>query len=120
MVLRTPVDIFPDINIPVVSVVWNFGGFAPADMADRIVTNSERGLNITVNDIEHIESQSVSGVGVIKIFFRPQANIQTALAQVTAMVQTTVRGLPPGTTPPLVISYSASSTPVVQLSLIHI
>src|ERR1035441_3332299 len=117
VVLRTPVDIFPDINIPVISVVWNFGGFAPSDMADRIVTNSERGINITVNDIEHIESQSVSGVGVIKIFFRPQANIQTALAQVTAMVQTTVRGLPPGTTPPLVISYSASSTPVVQLGL---
>ncbi|MGB8772446.1 MAG: efflux RND transporter permease subunit, partial [Candidatus Korobacteraceae bacterium] len=117
VVLRTPVDIFPDINIPVVSVVWNFGGFAPSDMADRIVTNSERGITITVNDIEHIESQSVNGVGVIKIFFRPQANIQTALAQVTAIVQTTVRGLPPGTTPPLVISYSASSTPVVQLGL---
>ena len=117
VVLRTPVDIFPDINIPVVSVVWNFGGFAPSDMSDRIVTNSERGINITVNDIEHIESQSVAGVGVIKIFFRPQANIQTALAQVTAIVQTTVRGLPPGTTPPLVISYSASSTPVVQLGL---
>src|SRR6202142_257769 len=117
VILRTPVDIFPDINIPVISVVWNFGGFAPSEMADRIVTNSERGLTITVNDIEHIESQSVTGVGVIKIFFRPQANIQTALAQVTAMVQTTVRSLPPGTTPPLVISYSASSTPIVQLGL---
>jgi CzcA family heavy metal efflux pump len=117
VILRTPVDIFPDINIPVISVVWNFGGFAPSDMADRIVTNSERGITITVNDIEHVESQSVSGVGVIKIFFQPQANIQTALAQVTAMVQTTVRGLPPGTTPPLVITYSASSTPIVQLGL---
>ena len=98
-------------------MVWNFGGFAPSEMADRIVTNSERGITITVNDIEHIESQSVSGVGVIKIFFRPQANIQSALAQVTAIVQTTVRGLPPGTTPPLVITYSASSTPIVQLGL---
>ncbi len=117
VIMRTPVDIFPDINIPVISVVWNFTGFAPAEMADRIVTNSERGITITVNDIEHIESQSVSGVGVIKIFFRPQANIQTALSQVTAIVQTTVRGLPPGTTPPLVITYSASSTPVVQLGL---
>ena len=117
VVLRTPVDIFPDINIPVISVVWNFAGFAPTEMADRIVTNSERGITITVNDIEHIESQSVNGVGVIKIFFRPQANIQTALAQVTAMVQTIVRGLPPGTTPPLVITYSASSTPIVQLGL---
>jgi len=117
VVLRTPVDIFPDINIPVISVLWFYGGFAPTEMADRIVTNSERGLTITVNDIEHIESQSVSGIGVIKIFFRPQANIQTALAQVTAMVQTTTRALPPGTTPPLVITYSASSTPIVQLGL---
>jgi multidrug efflux pump subunit AcrB len=117
VILRTPVDIFPDINIPVVSVVWNFNGFAPADMADRIITNSERGMTVTVNDIEHIESQSVQGVGVIKIFFQPQANIQTALAQVTAIVQTTVRSLPPGTTPPLVITYTASSTPIVQLGI---
>ena len=98
-------------------MVWNFSGFAPTEMADRIVTNSERGLTITVNDIEHIESQSVNGVGVIKIFFRPQANIQTALSQVTAMVQTTVRGLPPGTTPPLVITYSRRPRPIVQLGL---
>ena len=117
VILRTPVDIFPAINIPVISVVWNFTGFAPADMADRIITNSERGMTVTVNDIEHIESQSVNGVGVIKIFFQPNANIQTALAQVTAIVQTTVRSLPPGTTPPLVITYSASSTPIVQLGI---
>ncbi|HEY4899532.1 MAG TPA: efflux RND transporter permease subunit [Terriglobales bacterium] len=117
VILRTPVDIFPDINIPVISVVWFYGGFAPSEMADRIVTNSERGITITVNDIDHIESQSVNGMGVIKIFFRPQANIQLALSQVTAMVQTTVRGLPPGTSPPLVITYSASSTPIVQLGL---
>jgi CzcA family heavy metal efflux pump len=117
VLLRTPVDIFPDINIPVISVIWFYGGFAPTEMADRIITNSERGLTITVNDIEHLESQSVNGIGIIKIFFRPQANIQTALAQVTAMVQTTVRSLPPGTTPPLVITYSASSTPIVQLGL---
>ena len=116
-VLRTPIDIFPDINIPVVSVVWNFTGFAPSDMADRIITNSERGMTVTVNNIEHIESQSVNGVGVIKIFFQPDANIQTALAQVTAIVQTTVRSLPPGTTPPLVITYTASSTPIVQLGI---
>ncbi len=117
VILRTPVDIFPDINIPVVSVIWNFNGFAPSDMADRIITNSERGMTVTVNDIEHIESQAVQGVGVIKIFFQPQANIQTALAQVTAIVQTTVRSLPPGTTPPLVITYTASSTPIVQLGI---
>ena len=117
VVLRTPVDIFPDINIPVISVVWRYDGFAPEEMANRIISNSERGLEITVNDIEHIESQSVNGIGVIKIFFQPHANIQTALAQVTAMVQTSVRSLPPGTTPALVITYSASSTPIVQLGL---
>jgi multidrug efflux pump subunit AcrB len=117
VVVRTPIDIFPDINIPVVSVVWNYTGFAPQDMADRIITNSERGMTVTVNNIEHIESQSVNGVGVIKIFFQPDANIQTALAQVTAIVQTTVRSLPPGTTPPLVIQYTASTTPIVQLGL---
>ncbi|HUI83940.1 MAG TPA: efflux RND transporter permease subunit [Candidatus Binatia bacterium] len=116
-IVRTPVDIFPDINIPVISVIWFFTGFAPADMADRIVTNSERGMTVTVNNIEHIESQSVNGVGVIKVFFQPNANIQTALAQVTSIVQTTVRSLPPGTTPPLVVTYSASTTPIVQLGL---
>ncbi|MGO9125284.1 MAG: efflux RND transporter permease subunit [Terriglobales bacterium] len=117
VVPRTPVDIFPDINIPVISVVWRYEGFAPTEMANRIVANSERGLQITVNNIEHIESQSVNGVGIIKIFFHPHTNIQTALAQVTAMVQTSVRSLPPGTTPALVITYSASSTPIVQLGL---
>ena len=117
VVLRMPVDVLPDINIPVISVVWNYTGMAPDEMADRIVTNSERGLTITVNDIEHIESQSLNGIGVIKIFFQPTANIQTALAQTTAMVQTTLRGLPPGTVPPLVVTYSASSTPIVQLGL---
>ena len=117
VILRMPVDVLPDINIPVISVVWNYAGLSPDEMADRIVSNSERGLTITVNDIEHIESQSLNGIGVIKIFFQPTANIQTALAQTTAMVQTILRGLPPGTTPPLVVSYSASSTPIVQLGL---
>src|SRR5580698_7182653 len=116
-VVRTPTDIFPDINIPVVSVVWSYTGFSPQDMADRIVTNSERGINITVNDIEHQESQSVNGLGVIKVFFRPGTNVQGAIAEITAICQTTLRGLPPGTVPPLIISYSASTTPVVQLGL---
>jgi CzcA family heavy metal efflux pump len=114
---RTPVDIFPDINIPVVSVVWNYNGFSPSDMADRIVTNSERGFTVTVNDIEHQESQSLNGIAVIKIFFRPSVNIATAVTQVTAISQTVLRGLPAGTTPPLVITYTASSTPIVQLGL---
>src|SRR6204780_3517852 len=116
-VLRTPTDIFPDINIPVVSVVWSYTGMSPQDMADRIVTNSERGINITVNDIEHMESQSVNGLGVIKVFFRPGTNVQGAIAEITAICQTTLRGLPPGTVPPLVISYSASTTPIIQLGL---
>ena len=117
VILRMPVDVLPDINIPVISVVWNYVGLAPDEMADRIVTNAERGLSITVNDIEHIESQSLNGIGVIKIFFQPTANIQTALAQTTAMAQTELRSLPPGTVPPLIITYSASSTPIVQLGL---
>ena len=115
--VRTPVDIFPDIDIPVVSVVWFYTGMSPQDMADRIVANSERGITTTVNDIEHMESQSVYGLGIIKVFFRPGTNVQGAIAQITAICQTTVRGLPPGTTPPLIISYSASTTPIIQLGL---
>ncbi len=116
-ILRTPTDIFPDINIPVVSVVWFYTGMSPQDMANRIVANSERGITTTVNDIEHMESQSVYGLGVIKVFFRPGTNVQGAIAQITAICQTTVRGLPPGSTPPLIISYSASTTPIIQLGL---
>src|ERR1017187_735871 len=117
VVPRTPVDIFPEINIPVVSVVWSYTGLSPQEMADRIVTNSERGFTVTVNDIEHQESQSLSGIAVIKIFFRPSVNVSMAVTQVTAMCQTVLRGLPAGTTPPLVITYTASSTPIVQLGL---
>ncbi len=116
-ILRTPVDIFPDINIPVVSVVWSFDGMSPSEMADRIVSNSERGFTVTVNDIEHQESLAVPGKAVIKIFFRPSVNLSMAMTQVTAMCQTVLRGLPPGTTPPLVITYTASTTPIVQLGL---
>ncbi len=114
---RTPVDIFPSIDIPVVSVVWFYTGMSPQDMADRIVANSERGITTTVNDIEHMESQSVYGLGIIKVFFRPGTNVQGAIAQITAIGQTTVRSLPAGTTPPLIISYSASTTPIIQLGL---
>ena len=115
--LRTPTDIFPDIDIPVVSVVWFYTGMSPEDMANRIVANSERGITTTVNDIEHMESQSVYGLGIIKVFFRPGTNVQGAIAQITAICQTSVRGMPPGTTPPLIISYSASTTPIIQLGL---
>src|SRR6266852_6325855 len=117
VLLRTPTDIFPDINIPVISVVWNYTGLSPKDMSNRITSVTERGLTTLVNDIDHIESQSLNGVAVVKIFFRPSANIQTALAQVTAISQTGIRFLPPGSTPPLVIQYTASSVPILQVGL---
>jgi len=116
-ILRTPKDIFPNINIPVVSVLWNYSGLSPEQMANRIVVINERSLTLTVNDIEHIESQSLNGVAVIKIFFQPGANIATALSQATAMCQTQLRQLPPGTTPPLIIQYSASSVPILRIGL---
>src|SRR3954451_973167 len=115
--LNMAIDVFPEINIPVISVIWNYNGLAAQEMGQRIAAQNERGLTTTVSDIEHIESQSLAGITVIKVFFQPNANIQTAIAQVVASVQTQVRQLPPGITPPLVIKYSASSIPVVQLAL---
>src|SRR5476651_178405 len=108
-ILRMPTDIFPDIDIPVISVVWNYTGLPPEEMEKRIVTNYERGLTITVNDIEHVESQSLTGMAIIKIFFQPGARIEAATAQVTAISQTAIRQMPPGTTPPFIIRYSASN-----------
>ena len=112
-----PTDIFPDIDIPVISVVWNYPGLSPEEMEKRIVNNYERGLTTTVNDIEHIESQSLTGISVIKIFFQPGAKIEAATAQVTAISQTAVRQMPPGTTPPFIIRYSASNVPILQIAL---
>jgi len=117
VILRTPTDIFPDINIPVVSVVWSYAGMSASEIGSRIVLLSERGLTTTVNDIEHIESQSLPGMGVIKVFFHPNVKLEMAVAQITAICQASVRTLPPGITPPLIISYSASSVPILQLSL---
>lgn len=117
VIMRTPVDIFPEINIPVISVIWQFTGLSPQEMADRIVSNTERGLTTTVNDIEHVESQAMDGRAIEKIFFQPTANLQTAIAQVTAISQTAVRQLPAGTNPPLIIVYSASSVPIVQIGI---
>ncbi len=117
VLLRTPVDIFPDINIPVITLIWTYNGLEPQEMEQRIVSNVERGVTVLVNDVEHIESQSLSGLAVIKVFFQPGANIQTALAQTAAISQTFLRFLPPGTTPPLVIIYSASTVPVMQIGL---
>ena len=110
-------DIFPEINIPVVSIIWNYNGLSAQEMGQRIAAVNERSLTTTVNDIEHIESQSLAGISIIKIFFQPNANIQTAIAQVVSIEQAQLRQLPPGITPPLVIKYSASSIPVIQLGL---
>ncbi|MDP9040056.1 MAG: efflux RND transporter permease subunit [Acidobacteriota bacterium] len=117
VMLRTPVDIFPEIDLPVVSVIWNYAGLSPEQLSDRIVLPFERSLTTTVNDIEHTESQTLNGVAVIKIFFRPTVNISQAVAQVTAIGQSALRQYPQGTNPPLVIQYSASSVPVLQLGL---
>ena len=115
--LITPIDIFPNINIPVVSVVWTYNGLLPNDMSGRVVYFYERYLTAQVADIEHIESQSLSGYGVVKIFFRKNVDIAAALAQVTAASQTVLKLLPPGITPPYVLSYNASSVPILQLAL---
>src|SRR5271170_6352859 len=116
-ILRTPTDIFPNIDIPVISVIWNYTGLSPEEMSNRIIYQYERVLTTTVNDIEHIESQSLNGIGIVKIFFHPGVQIGNAVAQVTAVSQTLLRQLPPGTTPPLVIQYNASSVPILQLAL---
>ncbi len=115
--VRTPVDIFPKIDIPVISMVFNFAGLSPTDIEQRVASITERYLTTTVNDIEHIESQSYTGVAVIKVFFHPTADIQTALAQVTSAGQSVGRQMPAGSPPPLVIIYSASTVPVVQIAL---
>jgi len=116
-ILSMPTDIFPNIDIPVVTVVWQYQGLSAREMANRIVFNSERGMTTTVNDIEHIESQSLNGIAIIKVFFQPHVNIASAVAQITSISQVQLRQLPPGTTPPFIIQYNASSVPVLQLGL---
>src|ERR1700742_4421963 len=116
-VFSTPKDIFPYIDIPVVSIIWSFQGLPPDEMEKRIVTVSERAMTTTVNDIEHIESQSYTGVSVIKVYFQPTAKVELAISQITSIIQTILRILPPGTTSPLILKYDASSVPILQLSL---
>jgi multidrug efflux pump subunit AcrB len=115
--LRTPSDIFPEIRIPVIGVVWQYTGLPPDQMAGRITTPFERALTTTVNDIEHIVANSYNGVGIVKVFFQPNADIRVANAQVTAIAQTLIKQLPPGATPPLILNYSASTVPIIQLAL---
>ena len=114
ILLRTPTDIFPSINIPVVSIIWNYTGLNAVEMENRIVYNEERALTTTVNNIEHIESSSYNGIGIIKVFFRQGTSVDAGVAQVTAISQTVLRALPLGTTPPLVIQYNASTVPILQ------
>jgi CzcA family heavy metal efflux pump len=115
--LRTPIDIFPDIRIPVIATIWQYTGLQPDQMAGRITTQAQRALTTTVNDIEHIEATSYTGISIVKVFFQPGADIRTANAQVTAVSQTLLRQMPPGTTPPLILNYNASTVPIIQLAL---
>ncbi|PYM35217.1 MAG: RND transporter, partial [Candidatus Rokuibacteriota bacterium] len=117
LVLRTPTDIFPNIDIPVIAVAWQFTGLNAEEMEGRITTQFERVLTTTVDNIEHIESTTVSGQSMVKIFLQPNARLDTANAQVTAISQTALRQLPPGVQPPLIINYSASTVPILQLAL---
>jgi multidrug efflux pump subunit AcrB len=115
--LRTPTDIFPDIRIPVIGVVWQYTGLPPDQMAGRITTPFQRALTTTVNDIEHIVANSYNGFGIVKIFFQPNVDIRTANAQVTAISQTLIKAMPPGATPPLILNYYASTVPIIQVAL---
>jgi multidrug efflux pump subunit AcrB len=117
VLLRTPVDIFPSINIPVISVIWTYTGLVPSEMETRIVSIFERSLTTSVNNIEHIESQSLNGVAVVKVFLQPSADINGAISEVIAEAQVGLKQFPPGITPPLVLSYDASSVPILQLGL---
>jgi multidrug efflux pump subunit AcrB len=110
-IFRTPTDVFPNIDIPVVSIIWVYNGMVAKDMSDRIVYMAERSMTTGVDNIEHIESQSLYGIAVVKVFFHPNASLDQAIAQITAISQTQLRQLPPGTTPPQIIAYSASSVP---------
>ena len=113
----TPTDIFPDIKIPVIAAVWTYSGLPPDDMAGRVVYYYERQLSTTVNDIEHIESQSLNGIGIVKIFFRPGVDIRTADRAGHPPSQTVLKQMPPGITPPLILNYNASTVPILQLAL---
>ena len=114
---KTPTDIFPNIDIPVVSVIWNYGGLPPEEMEKRIVNNFERFLTTIVSDIDHVESQTLTGIAVVKIYLQPGANVEQAIAQTTAIGQTAVRSMPPGTIPPLIMKYSATSVPIMMIAL---
>src|SRR5580693_3111225 len=114
---RTPVDIFPEIRIPIIAAIWQYTGLAPEDMAGRMVSSYERTLTTTVNDIEHVEATSYNGLGIVKVFFQPGVDIRIANSQVTAVSQTVLKNMPPNATPPLILNYNASTVPIIQLAL---
>jgi len=116
-VFRMPTDIFPDINIPVASVIWSYSGLSPEEMAEVITTRCERGFTTSVNDIEHMESQSLPGIAIIKLYFHPNAKIEAAVAQLAASSQSVLHSLPAGIFPPAILRYNASSVPILQLSI---
>src|SRR5271155_1352527 len=115
--LRMPVDIFPSINIPIIGVAWQYQGLPPDQMAGRIISPFQRALTTTVNDIEHIAANSYTTFGIVKIYFQPNVDISVANAQVTAISQTLIKAMPPGATPPLILNYSASTVPILQVAL---
>jgi multidrug efflux pump subunit AcrB len=117
VILRTPTDVFPNVNIPVIAALWNYTGLTAEDMEERIGTQYERSLTTTVNDIEHMESQTMNGRSITKIFFHPGARVELAMAELTAVAQSTTRQMPPGTAPGFMMVYSASSVPILQLGL---
>src|SRR6201994_675140 len=117
VLLRTPTDIFPSIDIPVVSIIWQYVGLDAKEIEQRLIYNHERTLTTTVNDIEHVESTSYNGVGIIKVFLQPGSSVDAGVAQITAVAQTILRQMPPGQTPPLIIRYNASTVPILQYSL---
>src|SRR5579864_1284226 len=116
-IVTTPVDIFPAIPLPVVTVIWQFNGMSPEEMEERVVTIVERSYSVTVNDIEHIESQSLTGVAVIKIYFQPDDDVATGTAQITASSQSNLRILPPGITPPIILRFNATDVPILQIGV---
>src|SRR5256712_1427278 len=116
-IVTMPTDIFPYINIPVAGVIWSYQGMSPDDMAKRVITLSERAMTTTVNDIEHMESTAYNGIGLIRVYLQPGANIDLAMSQIVAVSQTLLRSMPPGIFPPLIVQYDASSVPILQLGL---
>ena len=116
-IVRTAVDIFPNINIPIVAAIWSYGGLQPEDMSTRVVLQTERSAQTTVNDIEHSESQSLTGIAIVKFFFQPNAKEELSYSQITGVSQAMLRFMPPGMTPPFILAFNASTVPILQLAL---